>query len=98
LEYNGPPAQWIRSHDGLAGDQDYETPEIQSTALSPQKLEADVTVEKVNVQKSNEDTTRQTGDISTWIYYGKSIGSLLIILAFALMVIAIFTQNFQSME
>lgn len=98
MEYNGPPAQWISSHDGLAGDQDYELPEIQSTALSSQKLEADVIVEKANIQKSNEDTTRQTGDISTWTYYGKSIGSLLIILAFALMVIAIFTQNFQSME
>jgi hypothetical protein len=97
LEYKGPPASWISSHDELTDDQDYETPEIQSNAFVPQKLEADVTVEEAKTQSGNDDMARQTGDISTWIYYGKSIGTLLIILVFALIVTAVFAQNFQSM-
>jgi hypothetical protein len=96
LEYNGPSASWISSHDGLANDQDHEVPGIQSTTLIASKLEADVTIENADIRNGSDDMTRQSGDTSTWIYYGKSIGILLINSVLALIVGAVFSQNFQS--
>lgn len=95
MEYHGAPASWISSHDNLASCQDYEIPEVQPASSPQQNLEADVTVDESEVLTS-EDQTRRTGDVTIWMYYGKSIGILLIISAVSLVAIEVFCHNFQG--
>lgn len=95
MEYHGAPASWINSHNDLAISQDYEIPEVQLASIPQQKVEASIEVAERTVPIS-EDRSRQTGDVTTWIYYGKSIGGLLIVSAVSLVVAAVVSQNFQG--
>lgn len=95
MEYSGLPADWIGSHGELASNQDYEKPFVQFETIRFQKLEAFDTVAEGDVINGG-DKKRQTGDILTWIYYGKSIGSLHIVLALALVITTVFAVNFQG--
>ncbi|RDI88468.1 hypothetical protein Vi05172_g1477 [Venturia inaequalis] len=95
MEYHGAPASWISSHNDLASCQDYDIPEVQF-ANNPQHKE-DAFVDVVErVVPTSTDQSRQTGDVTTWLYYGKSIGSPLILSAVSLIVAAVFCQNFQG--
>lgn len=95
MEYHGAPASWISSHNDLASCQDYDIPEVQFANNLRHKEGAFVDVAE-RVVPTSTDQSRQTGDVTTWLYYGKSVGSRLILSAVSLIVAAVFCQNFQG--